>query len=315
MRFGRRLRRSDGVAIQEEKEMDTFSTYHPLINLLYYVFVIGMSMFFMHPVLLGISLISAISYLLYLKGRKALRFLLLGMLPAFLLTAVLNPVFTHQGVTILFYMKNGNPVTLESIVYGVGSGFMMASVLCWFSSFHEIMTSDKFMYLFGKTIPAASLLLSMVLRFVPRFTVQIKKISQAQECIGRDISHGSFPERAHHGFTIFSIAVTWALENSVETADSMKSRGYGLRGRTNFSLYRFDSRDKMLLAFLCAEAAAVLLMIGADWLRILYYPGFTMNGWNLKAFAGYALFAMFCMTPLILNVGEDLKWHYLKSKI
>ena len=71
---------------------------------------------------------------------------------------------------MLFYLKDGNPVTLESILYGVGSGIMLACVVSWFSVFHAVMTSDKFMYLFGKVIPAFSLLLSMCLRFVPRFT-------------------------------------------------------------------------------------------------------------------------------------------------
>lgn len=295
--------------------MDTFSTYHPSINLFYYIVVIGISMFFMHPVFLGISLVSAASYAIYLKGKKAAKPILAGMLPMCILTAVLNPIFTHEGVTILFYLKNGNPLTLESIFYGVGAGFMLASVVCWFSSFHEIMTSDKFMYLFGKVIPAASLLLAMVLRLVPRFTAQIKKIRQAQECVGRDLKNGNLLDRGHQGFTIFSIAVTWALENSVETADSMKSRGYGLRGRTNFFLYRFDRRDKVLMTLLLGEVMAILLMMHTKQVSILYYPQFTMNGWNAGSIFTYVLFAAFCMTPMILNIRENIKWHYLRSKI
>ena len=80
---------------------------------------------------------------------------------------------------MLFYLKDGNPVTLESIVYGLASGLMLAGVISWFSVFHEVMTSDKFMYLFGKVIPAFSLLLSMTLRFVPRFTEQIRRVAEA----------------------------------------------------------------------------------------------------------------------------------------
>ena len=36
--------------------MDTFSEYHPLINFVYFALVIGISMFYMHPVLLALSL-------------------------------------------------------------------------------------------------------------------------------------------------------------------------------------------------------------------------------------------------------------------
>ena len=44
-----------------------------------------------------------------------------------------------------------------------------------------------------------SLLLSMCLRFVPRFTGQIKKVAQAQQCIGRNVNNGKVWARAAHG--------------------------------------------------------------------------------------------------------------------
>ena len=124
--------------------MDTFSGYHPLINFTYFVIVIGLSMFYMHPVFLALSLIGSVSYSIYLKGRKTVKVFLLGMLPVCLLAAAANPLFSHAGATMLFYLKDGNPVTLESIVYGLASGLMLAGVISWFSVFHEVMTSDKF---------------------------------------------------------------------------------------------------------------------------------------------------------------------------
>ena len=56
--------------MDKEKRMDTFSGYHPLINFTYFVIVIGLSMFYMHPVFLALSLIGSVSYSIYLKGRK-----------------------------------------------------------------------------------------------------------------------------------------------------------------------------------------------------------------------------------------------------
>jgi energy-coupling factor transport system permease protein len=125
-------------------------------------------MFFLHPILLGIGIISAFTYSVILKGKKAVKFNLLYMLPMLLLMAALNPAFNHQGVTILFYLKNGNPITLESILYGAAAACMFIAVILWFSCYNSVMTSDKFIYLFGRIIPSLSLILSMVLRFVPR---------------------------------------------------------------------------------------------------------------------------------------------------
>ncbi len=293
--------------------MDAFSGYHPFVNLIYFLIVIGCTMFYMHPVFLGLSLVGSLLYSVYLKGAKTLKVFLFGMLPSCLLMAVINPLFNHEGATMLFYLKNGNPITLESIVYGVASGVMLAGVVSWFSVFNEVMTSDKFMYLFGKAVPAFSLMLSMALRFVPRFQGQIKRVARAQQCIGRNVTNGKLYERAGHGMRILSITTTWALENSVETADSMKSRAYGLRGRSNFTLFRFDNRDGALTAFLLGGAALLMYLCGTRQVRILYFPLFTVNRATPAAAAAYLLYGSLCALPVVLNIMEDIKWRSLRS--
>ena len=108
---------------------DTFSGYHPLVSFLYFALVLVFGMCFMHPVCLLISLGSATAYNIYLKGRKGLRFSLRFLLPMMLLAAVLNPAFNHEGTTLLVYTPNGNPITLESLIYGLAAAFMLASVV------------------------------------------------------------------------------------------------------------------------------------------------------------------------------------------
>ncbi len=125
----------------------------------------------MHPVYLLISLIGALTYDIYLKGRKAVRFAVMGLLPMAALAALVNPAFNHEGATILTYLPSGNPLTMESMFYGVAAAVMLASVVLWFSSYNEIMSSDKFVYLFGRMIPALSLVLSMALRFYPKIQI------------------------------------------------------------------------------------------------------------------------------------------------
>ena len=223
---------------------DSFYNYHPTVNLLYFTLVITFSMLLMHPVAQIIALVCAVTYAVSVEGKKSVLFLLKFCLPMVLLTAFINPAFSHEGVTILYYFSSGNPLTLESILYGVGAGVMLVTVLLWFSAFSRVMTSDKFIYLFGKVIPALSLVLSMSLRFVPKFKKQTEVVVEAQRCLGRDISTGSLLQRFKTAVVILSIMITWALENAIETADSMKSRGYGLKGRSAFSIYRFDERDK-----------------------------------------------------------------------
>lgn len=291
---------------------DTFSSYHPIINFIYFALVLVFTMFFMHPVSLFISLASSLAYAIYLNGRKAVRFSLVYMLPMMLVAAIVNPAFNHEGMTILTYLPTGNPLTLESIVYGVAAAVMLASVITWFSCYTAVMTSDKFVYLFGRIVPALSLVLSMTLRFVPKFKAQLHVVSEAQRCVGRDVSVGGMLERLKNAITIFSIMVTWSLENAIETADSMKSRGYGLPGRTAFSIYRFDDRDKTALCWLCFCGFYIFAGWMAGGLNWRYYP--TIKGMLTGAFpiSFQLVYLALCLTPVILNGMEDRKWKHLQ---
>ena len=66
----------------------------------------------------------------------------------------------------------------------------------------------------------------------------------------------------------------------MESTVSMKSRGYSLRGRTAFSIYRFDNRDRsfVVMIFLCLTlwASAILL----DQTEIYYNPEIIIIGYS-----------------------------------
>lgn len=271
-------------------------------------------MFLMHPVSLLISLGAAVCYAVNLNGWKALRACLAYLLPMMLMAALVNPAFNHAGATIMAYLPSGNPLTLESIAYGAAAAAMIAAVVVWFSCYTAVMTSDKFVYLFGRIIPALSLVLSMTLRFVPKFRAQLHVVSEAQRCIGRDVSNGSLLQRLRHGVTILSIMLTWCMENAIETADSMKSRGYGLPGRTAFSIYRFDERDKNIFLWLVSCGLFLLSGALAGGMYWRYQP--TMKGVapTPLTVCFQACYLALCLTPVVLNIHEESVWKKLQKK-
>ncbi len=295
--------------------MNEFKNYHPIVNFIYFFFVIGFSCFFMHPVCLVISLGCGFGYSAMLKGRKAIGKNLLYMLPMIAVMALMNPAFNHQGITVICYLPTGNPLTMESVIYGLCAALMIAGVICHFSCFNEIMTSDKFIYLFGKIIPSLSLIISMTLRFVPRFAAQLKVVSNAQKCMGRNMSEGSIIKRAKNGLTILSIMITWSLENAIETADSMKSRGYGLPGRTAYSVFKFDARDKKALFFIIVLALYTFAgnLMGA--INFSYFPSLEGAEVSLFGISVFASYFLLCMCPVIIELWEVRRWKALRSKI
>lgn len=294
---------------------DRFAQYHPLVNFLYFTLVLVFSMVLRHPLAQGVSLLCACIYAVQAEGQRAVLFCLKWCLPIFLLTALFNPAFSHEGVTILLYLPTGNPLTLESILYGVSAGVLLVTVMVWFMNSSRVITSDKFLYLFGRVIPALSLVLSMTLRFIPKFKSQLAAVVEAQRSIGRDISQGSLLRRMKLAVSVLSIMITWALENAMDTADSMKGRGYGLPGRTAFSIYRLDDRDKSALAFLLLCAFCLVMGTAASAFSFRYYPGIRAGARTPLALSFQLVYTALCAMPILLNAFEERKWKSIHSKM
>ncbi|OON97384.1 MAG: hypothetical protein ATN36_03615 [Epulopiscium sp. Nele67-Bin005] len=294
---------------------DYFKDYHPIINFTYFVIVIGFSMFLMHPIYMLISLSACCIYSVYLKGIHALKFNVLYMLPTLFIVSIINPMFNHQGATILFYLPSGNPFTLESVLYGIATGVMLITVIIWFSCYNIIMSSDKITYIFGKITPKLSLIFMMVLRFVPLYKERITKIINAQsnlECVN---SNPSFKQKIQNSTKILSIMTSWSLENAIETADSMKARGYGLSGRTAFSNYKITIRDKFIGIYFFVSTFFLIFHSFNNNIKVSYFPVMTYSYGNFIDFLNYGLFTILCFTPIIINITEEIKWKFLISKI
>lgn len=294
-----------------------FMAYHPIVNFIYFLFVIGFSMFLMHPVCLIVSFVSGFIYSAILKGEGTVKNNLLMTVPLMIAMAFINPAFNHKGVTILTYLPGGNPLTLESMAYGVAAAVMIAAVICWFSCYNSIMTSDKFVYLFGRIIPALSLVFSMALRFVPKFAAQIKEVANAQKCIGRDISQKDcgLIKRLKYGLNIISIMITRSLEDGIETSDSMRARGYGLPGRTAFSVFKFEKRDLYSLLLILTCGIITITSSVTQNMGYSYFPYMRASKTGAFSVISYVAYFVLCVYPMICDIKEEVKWKALKSKI
>jgi energy-coupling factor transport system permease protein len=292
----------------QTKRVDEFSNFHPIINMIFYITVLGLTMFQMQAGLIVVSFFSALIYHFYLKGRSGLKYLAM-IVGVFLATAIINPLFSHKGVTLLFYLPTGNPVTLESLIYGGSLAIMVCGTLLWFSSLNAIVTQDKLIEIVGRIFPHFALLLSMIFRFVPKYTRQIRKIHFAQKALGKQ--NAGWKNRLKNGFETFSITTTWALENSVDTADSMRARGYGMGKRSTFHNHQFQFRDYVVLVWILCWTAVVFVEKIAGRIETVYYPFYVVKG-ELFTYGAYLLL---CLTPILINMEEALRWYRSKSKI
>lgn len=290
--------------------MRSFEDTNPIAVSVYFLTVTMISMFTMDAFLIILSLFGALSYYFVKNGLSKPKSHLFPLL-LFIVTALVNPFISHKGATVLFVLNN-NPVTLEAILYGLVMAAMLTGVLYWFRIFSDIMTSDKLIYVFGALSPKIALMLSLSLRYVPYFTSQIKKIKNAQTALGL-YKEDNIVDRMKGGMRIFSVMVTWVLENGIITADSMTARGYGIGKRSRFSIFSWKAQDVLLLILSMMLAISSFLLLRNT--GFTYYPYFESPYLTFKTALGYAAYFLLSLLPTVIHVKEAAKWRFLRSKI
>lgn len=290
---------------------DAFSKRHPAVNFAFFLGAICAAVIIQHPAYLAVGIVSGSCYYLLLHRRKGLRNIL-SMLPLFLVLTLINPLFNRYGERVLFWYF-GRPYTWEALLYGMAISGIFLEMLLWFGCYNAVLTSDKFTSLFGNVIPALSLLLVMVLRLIPNFLRKAAQIAGARKSIGKGAAEGDTTrEKLEDGMSILGALTSWALEGSVVTADSMRSRGYGTAKRTSFMIYRMTGLDLGLLAAMAA-LFGIAVFIGdksAAFTPILSIA--PIGGWNLLGLLAYG---MFLLLPTALHIKEAIQWHISRSKI
>lgn len=287
-----------------------FKSVHPISAFAFYVFAFVLSMTASHPFLLAVSFIAGLVYDIKLSGEKSFLFLLKVILPMICLITLFNGIFSHYGVTVLFKMHNGNNFTLEALIFGLVFSIRTASALLWLNSFNEIITSDKFIFLFGRISPKIALVISMVLRFIPLVRSQSEEIKKTEKGIGNLPTDKNFIGKIRHGARHLSILISWTLEKGIDSADSMKARGYGLHGRTSFNSYSFSVKDASFLLF-SLIASGIFFFVGTKY-KSNYNPVIDIPMPDILATLLITVIAFVLLLPTLYDLREDRKWSISK---
>lgn len=289
---------------------DAFSKCHPAVNFLFFAGAIGTSVLIQHPMYLLVGILTGATYYLLLNGRKGWK-MLLGMAMLFLFLMAINPLFNTFGETPLCYLF-GRPYTLEALRYGAVLGGVFVTMLLWFGCYNKVLTSDKFTSLFGNLIPAISLVLVMVFRMVPNLMRKAGQLTGARKSIGKGAGENSTnKEKLNDGMTVLGALTSWALEGSVVTGDSMRSRGYGTAKRSSFMIYRMSITDWTLLIVIPSLLALVIAAACLGQMAATYMPEFYISppSWGIVPYGIYLLI------PIALHTKEAIQWHISRSKI
>lgn len=305
---------------------------HPIVPTIYFVGTIGLVMFALQPVLVVLGLLGGLSCSVAYRGWRATARGLRWQLPLAALICLANPLFSASGSTVL-WRWGGFAVYAESLAYGAMMGCLMISTVLWFECASVALTQDKVLAVGGRALPTVSLMVSMAAQLVPQLVRRGHTVSDAMractaatasagqkdqaggeanpsEVIPNDEDHrpsARLRRRVAPHARLWDVLMGWALEDSIERADAMRARGWGVldpRRRTSYVAYRLRRSDVAWAAGLAAAivACAVLAAVACGQWR--FYP--TMP--RLVAWWGYAPFAALVALPSVAQGLQYLQW-------
>ena len=115
------------------------SAFHPLTALVYFAAVLAVTMFCFSP---AVGICSAVGAFLFCAVTQSCRQTASDLAFYSFLTAVLtvtNPLFSHKGVTPLFFV-NGKAYTKEALFYGLTAGLSLTAVIMWCKALGKVLT-------------------------------------------------------------------------------------------------------------------------------------------------------------------------------
>lgn len=244
-----------------------FDAQHPSIALAYFGAVLVLAMAAPHPLLLAISFAAALLCGVWLRGGGRIAKSSAWQLPLIAIIVAVNPLFSSTGTTELFRIGT-QAVYAEGYANAATMALLLVCVMQWFSNADAVLGSDKVMGVLGRVLPTVGLILSMVIRLIPRFVRRGRTINEALgACIAarseNTPNNSKRPRRARFSDQLRTVTTLmgWSMEDSLEAADSMRCRGWGAtRKRTTFHRQRFRTRDGALLAVLALFAAAAAVV-------------------------------------------------------
>ncbi|PIC86904.1 ABC transporter permease [Sporosarcina sp. P20a] len=282
---------------------------HPFVMFFYYSCLGFFAMFFNHPIFLLAGCLALIGVNLSHDGGQAMKQWTPLMMTMTVLIIVINPLINSRGTHVWFDLF-GKQVTLEAMLYGVVTAMSLLMILLLFVSLNIVLNGNKLLYIFARILPRTAFLIMMSIRFVPLLKRRLTEIQDVQRLKGMTMTQGTLRERAKSGMSMLQILLSWSLEEAVETADSMKARGYGSGTRRPYIPYRMTKSDKrwmsyLLVAFVICGTGGLL-----GYGKIIIYPELGTLHLSLLDWVVFTCGMAIALFPVFVEGREQLKWNY-----
>src|SRR5699024_4213728 len=168
---------------------------------------------------------------------------------------------------------------------------------------------NKFLFVFSKILPRTAFLVMLSLRFIPLVRLRLIEIMAVQHVRGTSLVTGPVKYRAKNGMNFLKILLTWSLEEAIQTADAMKTRGYGLGKKSAYLPWYFGKRDLFVFIFLALLFSFSVFAGIFGYGKIVIYPALGTLEFFFLDICAYMAMILLIGFPIIVEGREALKWH------
>jgi energy-coupling factor transport system permease protein len=221
---------------------------------------------FESPLVLGGSLAALLATALSAGVVRELARAAVLAVPLALLVALINPIVSQQGLTVLvdgpIVPVLGNlDVTLEALVYGAVAGLRVVVVVLAFALYSACVDPDQVLRLAGRVAPRSALTASLATRSVPLLGRDGRRVAEAYGLRAAVRPAVRVRDRVERAAILTRALGAGALERSVELAAALEVRGYGALGRFPANRAPWSRHD---LSFAFTAVVLVVLCVSAD---------------------------------------------------
>jgi energy-coupling factor transport system permease protein len=280
---------------------------HPGIFIVYFMILIVFAFLFNNPYYIltfGVMILALIT----LQGSVSeIKSTAKVFLPLVLFITILNMFFSHVGNTHI-YIYGTYYVTLEAIIYGIIMAITFFLVTLTFLAYNTYVSYQDMLYVFSKKYPNISMIIIMSLRFVPLIQKRSKELHELSK-LKNNNEKISYREKLSQLIHNLGLVVSWSLEEAMQTASSMKARGYNITKRTSYLEYKFNKIDVVLAIVILTTVIVSLIGLYNGIGSILIYPEFKFSFSQYPFNIYYLAYVVLLLPFIIIEIWERILCH------
>jgi energy-coupling factor transport system permease protein len=236
----------------------------------YGVALMTCAVLFMSPVVLGALLVTVVAVAGVARAGDELRRILPYVAPLAVTAVVLNPLFAHQGLTVLARLGNVPPfgeldVTLESVAFGAVAGLKLLVFTLAFALMTATVDPDELLRLARRVSFRSALAASLATRMWPVLERDGRRLAEAQRCRPDAGGNENRRVRLARGVTVVRAVATGALDRAMDVAATLELRGYAGAHRPPRLSVPWSRHD---VAFAASALALLAIVVAARILDI-----------------------------------------------